>query len=93
MSGGERRVFRPFGPEDEETKRLREELWAELRANAEERQREKQEAKLREDRLFALAEAAHKREEDADTRNRRQYVITILSLLAAIAAIVVPLID
>ena len=57
-----------------------------------EQAREQQETKLREDRLAAIAEAAHLREEDAEKRNRLLLVVAILSLIAAVIAAVAAII-
>lgn len=52
-------------------------------------QAEKQEAKLREDRLAAIAEAAHLRAEKAEKRNHLMLLLAIAALIVAIAALVV----
>ena len=54
----------------------------------EKRARDQQEAKLREDRLAAIAEAAHRREEDADRRNKWLFWIAVAGLIFSIIAAV-----
>lgn len=84
--GVHRYAFR--GEDVEAARQARAQFMEEVNRHAEERRLEKQEKDFREDRLAAIAEAGHAREEKADGRNRLMLWIAIAGLVFAVIAAV-----